>query len=690
MIVLDRARARPAPPPAAVAGPAQPAAAAGRLARCSTRCGARSAASAAASAAARRSTTTMLGDRRRSSTSRVAWWPPLDAADGARLAARPRVPGPGRRGRARAPRSSGCSPKSWAGDGDLSVEDVPLLDELRYALGDVPDAHRRRARRSTTTSLARVRRRHAGADAPRPTASTPGRAAWTPPTNRIEDDGYAHVLVDEAQDLTPMQWRMVGRRGRAATWTIVGDPAQSSWPVPGGGGRGPGRGARGTRSVHEFHLSTNYRNSAEIYDYAAAYAERVGLDADLPDAVRSTGVAPRGAGRHRPRGGASATRSPRSPARVEGTVGDRRAGRPPGRGRTPGWRRGRSSPTTPPTPAAPAAVRRGPGRGAHRPRHQGPGVRRHRGGRARRRSRPSRPPAARRCTSCSPAPPSGWSPSAAVDARLAGRGVPSYGGRHREADAQRTTAAGAGALGERALLVGQHEVGPSAPPPRRVRGASAPGRRWGRSGTRSAAGRRACRRSPGCWLQATRPHEIGQHQPERASRAPRCRPTPAACRRSPAAAAGHRPPWRARSAAATGRAGRFATSTAPKRGVRRGSSNEARRVTWSKTPQNASIATWAGWSSGRPDSCRCAVDRGDRSDELVRQRWRAARAGRAPPGPARRAPVPPGAGRGRGRSSSRARGPCLARRRAPRRSRGAGCCASAPAARRRPRPPATG
>jgi DNA helicase IV len=50
--------------------------------------------------------------------------------------------------------------------------------------------------------------------------------------------------------------------------------------------------ALGDKQVHEFHLSTNYRNSSEIYDFAAAYAERVGLAADLPDAVRSTGVAP--------------------------------------------------------------------------------------------------------------------------------------------------------------------------------------------------------------------------------------------------------------------------------------------------------------------------------------------------------------------------------------------------------------
>jgi hypothetical protein len=50
--------------------------------------------------------------------------------------------------------------------------------------------------------------------------------------------------------------------------------------------------ALGDKPRHRFHLSTNYRNSKEIYDYAAAYASRVGLDADLPNAVRSTGIEP--------------------------------------------------------------------------------------------------------------------------------------------------------------------------------------------------------------------------------------------------------------------------------------------------------------------------------------------------------------------------------------------------------------
>ncbi len=48
--------------------------------------------------------------------------------------------------------------------------------------------------------------------------------------NADPHDTFAHVLVDEAQDISPMQWRMLRRRGSQASWTIVGDPAQSSWP----------------------------------------------------------------------------------------------------------------------------------------------------------------------------------------------------------------------------------------------------------------------------------------------------------------------------------------------------------------------------------------------------------------------------------------------------------------------------
>ncbi|MCW2843877.1 MAG: putative helicase protein [Nocardioides sp.] len=221
----------------------------------------------------------------------VAWWPPLDAPQVLGWLREPEFLGRVAEGLL-GPEEQRLLAKSWSGDGSLSVEDVPLLDELRYSLGDVPAKTEDERDLDDTLSLA-----EGGVDMQElVTASdreyAPTGRAWTPPTNRIEDDPFAHVLIDEAQDLTPMQWRMVARRGRTASWTIVGDPAQSSWPVPAESAAARAMALEG-KDVHEFHLSTNYRNSSEIYEYAAAYAERVGLDADLPTAVRSTGVGPR-------------------------------------------------------------------------------------------------------------------------------------------------------------------------------------------------------------------------------------------------------------------------------------------------------------------------------------------------------------------------------------------------------------
>ena len=221
----------------------------------------------------------------------TGWWPPLDAPTVLGWLRDPEFLRRVSEG-ILTPEEQLLLTKSWEQGGGLSVEDVPLVDELRYSLGDVPlrtDADHDRD--DTLTAL------EGGVDLQELTTAAereyaPTGRAWSAPTHRVEDDGFAHVLIDEAQDLTPMQWRMVGRRGRTASWTIVGDPAQSSWPIP-----AESAAARATaldgKLTHEFHLSTNYRNSAEIYEFAAAYAQRVGLDADLPTAVRRTGTAPR-------------------------------------------------------------------------------------------------------------------------------------------------------------------------------------------------------------------------------------------------------------------------------------------------------------------------------------------------------------------------------------------------------------
>ncbi len=233
---------------------------------------------------------TMLGDDRFLTFVRD-WWPPLDATEvlvwlhEAEFLARV-----GEGVLSASDLAVLSSPGAWRSE--FSVEDVALIDELRYQLGDPPE----RDSEEEPDPLAHL----VDANMPELTTITDREFSGPRTANRIEDDTYAHVLVDEAQDLTPMQWLMVGRRGPLATWTVVGDPAQSSWPHPDEAERAREEALFGDPAVvrsarrprHRFHMNTNYRNSAEIYRFAARYADRVGLSADLPDAVRSTGVEP--------------------------------------------------------------------------------------------------------------------------------------------------------------------------------------------------------------------------------------------------------------------------------------------------------------------------------------------------------------------------------------------------------------
>ena len=88
-----------------------------------------------------------------------------------------------------------------------------------------------------------------------------------------------------------MQWRMLGRRGRYSSWTVVGDAAQASWPDAVEAGRAREE-AFGTQERRLFHMDTNYRNAREIFDYAARMVRVHVPDADIPQAVRETGVDP--------------------------------------------------------------------------------------------------------------------------------------------------------------------------------------------------------------------------------------------------------------------------------------------------------------------------------------------------------------------------------------------------------------
>lgn len=118
-----------------------------------------------------------------------------------------------------------------------------------------------------------------------------------------------------------MQWRMIGRRGQLASWTIVGDAAQSSWPDP-AEARAAMDASLGAGARNTYRLTTNYRNSAEIFAFAGAFIQTVTPDADIPNAVRTTGHEPE----HRVVGGDDApaavdTAVDELLAAVDGTIG---------------------------------------------------------------------------------------------------------------------------------------------------------------------------------------------------------------------------------------------------------------------------------------------------------------------------------------------------------------------------------
>lgn len=97
---------------------------------------------------------------------------------------------------------------------------------------------------------------------------------------------FGHVIVDEAQDLSSMQWRMIVRRAQPGCITAVGDLAQrtiasaSKWAdiLP---AMGP---------VNEMHLTINYRSPGEVLAPASVVLGRYAPDLQMPEAIRFSGV----------------------------------------------------------------------------------------------------------------------------------------------------------------------------------------------------------------------------------------------------------------------------------------------------------------------------------------------------------------------------------------------------------------
>ncbi len=179
----------------------------------------------------------------------------------------------------------------------FTASDVPLLDEAMELLGPDPKAVARQkaldAKRAEEEQFAQDTLAQAGIGSGIVTSQmlvdningmdaelTAQRAAadreWT----------YGHIVVDEAQELTAMDWRMLIRRCPSRSFTIVGDVAQTSAL---GGTRSWNKMMDplfGPRNWQLDELTINYRNPKEVSQLACDFATAEGLYISTVNAVR--------------------------------------------------------------------------------------------------------------------------------------------------------------------------------------------------------------------------------------------------------------------------------------------------------------------------------------------------------------------------------------------------------------------
>ncbi|MEE8667194.1 MAG: AAA family ATPase [Bifidobacterium mongoliense] len=198
---------------------------------------------------------------------------------------------------------------SWLDDDDvrsltraphspMTRSDIPLLDEAMELLGPDPKALAQRA--------AEAAKRVADEQFAKDTLSQAGIGSGIVSSQRLldemgDDSGeltaqraaadrewtYGHIVVDEAQELTAMDWRMLLRRCPSRSFTIVGDVAQTS--SLGGTRRWETTMDRlfGEHGWDLNELTINYRNPQEVSDLASRVANREGLYISTLHAVRT-------------------------------------------------------------------------------------------------------------------------------------------------------------------------------------------------------------------------------------------------------------------------------------------------------------------------------------------------------------------------------------------------------------------
>lgn len=169
-----------------------------------------------------------------------------------------------------------------------TVADIPLLDELEELLGYSSAAQVRKERGRAEREKAEIERARQAIEgqnlgggivsAQLLAQETHGEHEWTPLVDRARKDRswtYGHIVVDEAQDLTPMAWHALMRRCPSQSFTVVGDLDQargSSRPQSWHDALGPAARAL----ANEIVLTISYRTPQQVMDFAQSIMADLG------------------------------------------------------------------------------------------------------------------------------------------------------------------------------------------------------------------------------------------------------------------------------------------------------------------------------------------------------------------------------------------------------------------------------
>ena len=167
--------------------------------------------------------------------------------------------------------------------------DAALVDEARALLG--PRRSRQRPRASTAERGEHLREELGFWPAGLGTSPLPGaNGKASAPEEEVR--AFGHIVVDEAQDLSPMQLRMLARRSISGSMTVVGDIAQATGPWAPSSWEDVEKHLTPTRRARLVELTVGYRTPAEVMAVAAGLLEAAAPGVRAPVPVRRSGTPP--------------------------------------------------------------------------------------------------------------------------------------------------------------------------------------------------------------------------------------------------------------------------------------------------------------------------------------------------------------------------------------------------------------